>query len=448
MSRHQYLPFGKPDFGDDEVVAVTRVVRSGWVGMGPETAAFEEELASFLGVPHVVTVNSCTSALFLSLLAAGVGPGDEVIVPSLTWCATANAAKYLGATPVFCDVDPDTLSVTPGLVREKLTPRTKAVVPVHYGGLAAPVDGIRRVLPSHIAIIEDAAHAFGARAESGRKIGASGNLTCFSFYANKNLSTGEGGAIALEDAAIADRLRSLRQNALPQDAWKRFTHPQSMITAGLTDLGYKMNYTDLQAALGRVQLRRQADFHARRLTIANYYADELRALPAPLGAQAGVTDPWHSRHLFVVQLPVEQLALTRDEILRELRGRNIGASVHYQPLHRMPLYGPGQPALANTDWVAPRILTLPISASMTLDDARGVIAVLGEVLEGAMIASAAPLKVVAGGSRPPVPRSGRPSGLPTTGGLKPSRNERGGVARGDRQARVLRYRTRTAGGRS
>ncbi len=380
MSCEQYLPFGKPDFGDEEIAAVTRVLRSGWVGMGPETLAFEQELAAALGVPHVVTVNSCTSALFLSLVAAGVGPGDEVIVPSLTWCATANAAKYLGATPVFCDVDRDTLSATPAMVRAKLTPRTKAIVPVHYGGLAAPVDGIRRVVPAHIAIVEDAAHAFGARYENGALVGTSGNLTCFSFYANKNLSTGEGGAIAVDDGHVADRLRSLRQNALPQDAWKRFTEPQSLATFGLSELGYKMNYTDLQAALGRVQLQRQPAFAARRLAIANRYADELRTLPVPLRAQAGVTDPWHARHLFVVMLPIEAMAGSRNDVLRALRARNIGASIHYAPLHEMPLYGASPHVLPHTDWLAPRILTLPISASMTLDDARQVVEALRMVL--------------------------------------------------------------------
>jgi dTDP-4-amino-4,6-dideoxygalactose transaminase len=268
MARSQYLAFGKPHFSEAEIDAVARVMRSGWVGMGPETLAFEEELAAFFGVPHVVTVNSCTSALLLSLSALGVGRGDEVVCPSLTWCATANAALYLGATPVFCDVDPETLCLSPQCVRAKLSPRTRAIIAVHYGGYAADVGAIRRVVPPHIAIVEDAAHALGARLPDGRMVGASGNLTCFSFYANKNLSTGEGGAIALTDSTLAARLRSLRQNAMPQDAWKRFTHPEVVSTVGITQLGYKANYTDLQAAIGRVQLRRQGEFQARRLALA------------------------------------------------------------------------------------------------------------------------------------------------------------------------------------
>ena len=227
--RPDYLAFGRPDFGEEEIAAVTRVLRSGWIGMGPEVIAFEQELAAYFGAPHVVTVNSCTSALHLALLVNGVGPGDEVIVPSLTWCSTANAALYLGAKPVFCDVTPETLNITPELVLKCLTKRTKAVIAVHFGGLAVDVVSLRAALPPNIVIIEDAAHALGATYPDGRPVGSSGNAVCFSFYANKNLSTAEGGAIALTDPAQAERLRSLRQHGLPIDAWKRFIQPKSML---------------------------------------------------------------------------------------------------------------------------------------------------------------------------------------------------------------------------
>ena len=222
MSLKHYLPFGKPNFSDEEIAAVTRVLRSGWIGMGPETLAFEEELAEYLGAPYVVTVNSCTAASFLALLVLGVGPGDEVICPSLTWCSTANVALYLGAVPVFCDVDPHTLCISPDAIQEKLTARTKAVIVVHYGGLATEVKELQQVIPSSVVLVEDAAHALGARFSDGRPVGSSGNLTCFSFYANKNLSTAEGGAIALFDEAMVERLRSLRQHGMPADAWARF----------------------------------------------------------------------------------------------------------------------------------------------------------------------------------------------------------------------------------
>ena len=378
--RSAYLPFGQPNFGDGEVAAVTRVLRSGWVGHGPETMAFEKELADAVGAPHVVTVNSCTSALFLSLLVHGVGPGDEVIVPSLTWISTANAATHLGATPVFCDVHPDTLCVTPASVHARLTPRTKAVVLVHMGGLAVDVDAIRLVIPPHVALVEDAAHAFGARFADGTAVGSSGHLTCFSFYANKNLSTGDGGAVALANTRLADRLRSLRQHALPNDAWKRFIDPRGLGAMGIDEVGYKMNYTDLQSAIGRVQLKRQPEFAARRLAVARTYMDLIGSLPWPVACQTGIVDAGHARHLFLVQLPIDAIGQSRNAILGGLRERNIGASIHYPPIHTMRLYADrGADPLPVTDYVADRILTLPISASMSVSDARQVMAALEDV---------------------------------------------------------------------
>ena len=374
-----YLPFGRPDFSEREIEAVARVLRSGWVGMGPETLAFEGELAAALGVPHVVTTSSCTSAMLMSLKALGIGPGDEVVCPSLTWCSTANAALYLGATPVFCDVDAETLCVHPASVMPVVTPRTRAVMVVHFGGLAAPVAELRAALPPSVAIVEDAAHAFGSRYADGRAVGASGNAVCFSFYANKTLSTGEGGAVAVFDEALASEVRSLRQHGLPEDAWKRFTHPNVVMNANLTRLGYKANYTDLQAAIGRVQLARQAEFSRTRLAAAQVYRAGLQGLP--LALQKRATDPAHSHHLFIVLLR-EGARLSRDELLAALRQRNIGATIHYEPLHLMPLYaGTAAPAsLPQTEHVAANILTLPIGASVTVDDAHEVVAAIREIL--------------------------------------------------------------------
>lgn len=376
--RPDYLPFGKPNFSGAEIEAVTRVVSSGWIGMGGETAAFEEELAAYTGAPHVVTVNSCTSALFLSLIAAGVGPGDEVICPSLTWCATANVALQLGAQVVFCDVDCETLSVTPEAVAEQVTDKTKAVIAVHFGGLAIDIKALQAALPDRVIIIEDAAHAIGARFADGSTVGSSGNLTCFSFYANKNLSTGDGGAIALYDEENANRLRSLRQNGMSLNAWKRFTHPQNLLADQLEVLGYKMNFNDLQACIARVQLKRQEEFHAWRLAIANQYRDGL----PNLAFQTGSFNDDHARHLLVTLLPVERMTLSRNELVLKLREANIGASIHYAPLHKMPLYldGGSPTKLPNTDWICERNMTLPISASMTDEDARYVIRILSDLL--------------------------------------------------------------------
>lgn len=378
--RQNYLPFGQPNFSDQETDAVTKVLQSGWIGMGPETIAFEQELAKTLGVPFVVTVNSCTSALFLSLLVSGIGPGDEVICPSLTWCSTANVALYLGATPIFCDVDPQTLCVTPELIQEKITPKTKAVIVVHLGGLAVDVNLIRQIIPNHIVIIEDAAHALGAKFSDNQCVGASGNLTCFSFYANKNLSTGEGGAIALPDEKIAERLGSLRQHGMSVDAWKRFSHPNTILISPFVELGYKMNYTDLQASIGRVQLKRQREFHTTRLNIAKYYYDQLHSFTPSIDFQSNILSPHHARHLFIIK--IQNQKLSRDDLLLELRARNIGASIHYTPLHLIPLYGnKKQPALINTEKISQQIMTLPISAKMTLEDAEYVTKQIKEIIK-------------------------------------------------------------------
>jgi dTDP-4-amino-4,6-dideoxygalactose transaminase len=377
----EYLPFGKPNFSEREIEAVTRVMRKGWIGMGSETLAFEAELAAYLGVPHVVTVNSCTSALHLAMLVSGIRPGDEVIVPSLTWCATANAAVYLGAKAVFADVDPTTLCVTPETIRAKVTPRTRAVLPVHFGGLAADIQGIRAVVPGNVAVVEDAAHAFGSRLIEDTMVGTSGNLTCFSFYANKNLSTGEGGAIALPDEAVADRLRSLRQNAMPNNAWNRFTQRRSILYFELEELGYKMNYTDLCAAIGRVQLARQEEFATTRREIAEIYLGALAGLDPDIQVQQGLGERRHARHLFPVVLPTEKLRVDRDTFILSMRERNVGVSIHYAPLHQMPLYTRGSqpPELPVTEALRSSILTLPISASMTMDQACAVADIFADV---------------------------------------------------------------------
>ncbi len=370
MSETDYLPFGRPSFGDEEIEAVSRVLRSAWVGMGGETLAFEQDLARWIGVPHVVSLSSCSAALILALKTLSIGPGDEVICPSLTWCSSANAALHLGAAVRFCDLDPDSLNLDPASVVARLTPSTRAVVAVHFGGLAIDVEALARALPPGIAIVEDAAHALGARYPSGGRVGSSGNLTCFSFYANKNLSTAEGGAISTFDAVVAERLQRLRLHGLPVDAWARFLNPQATGTdMALGELGYKMNYTDLQAAIGRVQLRRQDEFAALRLDIARIYARAMDVLAPHVTLQRSVLDAGHARHLFVVLLPRGCDASRRNEVVRAMRRQGIGAAIHYPPLHRMPLYAPA-PHLPATEDVCDRILTLPIGAGMGLDDAR------------------------------------------------------------------------------
>lgn len=380
--RDTYLAFGIPDFTDAEINAVARVMRSGWVGMGQETISFEQELSEYLGAPEVVSVNSCTSALFLALLVEGIGPGDEVIVPSLTWCTTANAALYLGATPVFCDVDPQSMCVTPETVTVKITPRTKAVIAVHYGGYAIDVDTLRSQLPPGVAIIEDAAHALGAIHGNGKRVGASGNTVCFSFYANKNLSTADGGALALFDAAKAEHLRCLRMSGLESSAWSRFIRPSTAFVAGVAELGYKMNFTDLQAAIGRVQLRRLDEMAVVRQKVAQGYRQSMEEAGLDITFQSQVFDGRHARHLLVACFDPIKTGVLRDDLLLALRDSNIGASIHYRPLHSQPLYCKnGLTSLPVTEWLAEQIMTLPISARMKLDDIEYVVHYLAKLIQ-------------------------------------------------------------------
>jgi perosamine synthetase len=380
MPERPTLPFGRPSFGEAELAAVARVLRSGWVGLGPETLAFEQELAAYVGASALVAVNSCTSGLTLALRLLGVGAGDEVVVPSLTWCSTANAVLYCGATPVFADVDAHSLCLDAASVSSALSPRTKAVIVVHFGGACADTEALKRCLPAGVHLVEDAAHALGSRYADGRPMGSSGNATCFSFYANKSLSTADGGAIAIGDADAAERLRSLRSHGVRQDSWGRFTHSrEALLLEPLESLGYKAGFNDVLAAIGRVQLARQAEFAATRAAAARVYREALA--PLPLHFQAGSADAAHANHLFTVMLQ-PGARLGRDALMLALRERGFGATVHYPPLHRMPLYQREARAVAlpQTESIAERILTLPIGACVSTADAQAVAAAMHSLL--------------------------------------------------------------------
>ncbi len=372
-TRSEYISFGRPNFSEEEIEAVVNTMSSGWVGMGSETLKFEEELAQFMKAPFVSTVNSCTSALFLALKVLGIRKNDEVICPSLTWCSDVNSILYNDANPIFCDIDPQTLNVSTKTILEKVTNRTKAVIVVHYAGLAVDVKELRSNLPGRIKIVEDAAHALGSFYEDNTPVGSSSNMTCFSFYANKNLSTGEGGAIATNEETKNEIIKSLRQNSMNVNAWNRFVNPKSILYSEIITLGYKMNYTDLQASIGRVQLKRQIEFSETRTIIGDYYYNELQKLQPQVKFQKNVTDHKHSKHLFVIILPNDKLNISRDEFVLKLREQNIGASIHYYPLHYMPLYSQYGTNLIQTEKIASSIITLPISASMTIEDAEYVV---------------------------------------------------------------------------
>ncbi len=378
------LLFGAPWIGQEEIDEVVATLKSGWIGQGPRVAEFEERFREAVGAEHAVAVSSCTAALHLSLLAAGIGPGDEVLVPVLTFTATAAAVEYTGATPLFFDVEPTTLNVDLGDCERRITERTRAIVITHFGGLPCPMEAVQDFAQAHgLVVVEDAAHALGASYD-GAPVGSFATFSCFSFYANKNITTGEGGMIALADGSVAERLRKLRLHGLSVDAWERYG-TQVYRPSFVEMLGFKSNLTDLQAALGLPQLRKLAHFQERREAIARLYDEALAPLCA-LGFQARTLPGHtvrHALHLYAVLLEEEVWSAPRDQVIAGLRAENIGAAVHYRALHLEPYYinrfGHPPEAFPVAADISSRILTLPLSASMEETDAHDVISAMRKV---------------------------------------------------------------------
>lgn len=375
MTRTSFLPYSLPLIGEEEISEVADSLRSGWVTTGPKLKRFEQEFAAYVGANHAIAVNSCTAALHTSLAALDVGPGDEVIVPTLTFCATANVVVHLGATPVIVDIDRNFL-MSAETVRRAITPRTKAIVPVHYAGQAADLREILQVAEGQrIAVVEDAAHAAGA-AYAGARIGSHGRAVCFSFYATKNMTTGEGGMITTNDDALAGRLRLLSLHGMSRDAWKRYTEAGSWYYEVL-EPGFKYNMTDLQASLGIHQLRRLDGFIRRRREIADMYDHAFSNMPELLLPER-LPGRTHTFHLYPVRVNPRLAQFNRSEFIEELRARKIGASVHFIPLHRHPFYQRRYGYRAEQFPVAEEIyqglLSLPLYPKMTDQDAADVIA--------------------------------------------------------------------------
>ena len=337
-SASSFIAFARPDIGEAEIDAVARAMRSGWVTTGPETRSFEQEFAAYLGGGvQAIAVNSATAGLHLALEAAGVGPGDEVIAPTLTFTATVEVARYLGADAVMVDVDPVTLNIDSACVEAAITPRTKAILPVHYGGLACNMEAIFSIARRHgIQVVEDAAHALPSTYR-GELIGQLDSVaTVFSFYANKTMTTGEGGIVVTRDADLAARMRVMRLHGISRDAFDRFSSTTPAWYYEIIAPGFKYNMTDMAAALGRVQLRRLPAFLERRQVMAARYLRELQGLPLLLPADAPPGDT-HAWHLFVLRLS-DDAEVTRDEVIQRLSDAGIGTSVHYVPLHRQPYW--------------------------------------------------------------------------------------------------------------
>jgi dTDP-4-amino-4,6-dideoxygalactose transaminase len=375
------LPYARPSISEAELREVEACLRSGWLSTGPRARQFEEALAARLGVAHALAASSGTAALHLAVLAAGIGPGDEVVTTPLTWVATANVLLHAGARPVFADVEPDTLNLDPRRVEEALSPRTRAILPVHYAGQPCDEDALLEICRARgLALIEDAAHAMGA-SYKGRPIGAIGDLTMFSFHPAKNLTTGEGGAVTTQSAERAEHIARLRFHGIDQSPEARFggRGPGSY---DLVEAGFKYNFTDLQAAIGLHQLARLDELNARRAQLAKLYQARLAEVPhvAPLG-----TAPYehvHAWHILVVSLEPDALSLSRDEVIAALREAGVGAGLHFVPLHLLTLYrDAADPArLPVATEAHRRILTLPLFPDMSDADVDFVVDALARVL--------------------------------------------------------------------
>ncbi|CAO97429.1 UDP-4-amino-4-deoxy-L-arabinose aminotransferase [Erwinia tasmaniensis] len=376
----EFLPFSRPAMGSEELAAVEEVLRSGWITTGPKNQQLEQAFCRLTGNRHAIAVCSATAGMHVALMALGIGPGDEVITPSLTWVSTLNMIALLGATPVMIDVDRDTLMVTPELIEAAITERTRAIVPVHYAGAPADIDAVHALGKRHgIAVIDDAAHAAGTYYR-GRHVGESGTAI-FSFHAIKNMSCAEGGMIVTDDDALADRMRSLKFHGLGVDAFDRQTHGRAPQAEVLTP-GYKYNLADINAAIALVQLDKLAAHNARREQIAQRYLSELADTPfLPLARPAWPHQ--HAWHLFILRVDRESCGLSRDELMQQLKEQGIGTGLHFRAAHTQKYYRDRFPQLSlpETEWNSERICSIPLFPGMSDGDCDRVIAALRTLAE-------------------------------------------------------------------
>jgi perosamine synthetase len=376
------IPFYRPDVGEEEIAAVVETLRSGWLTVGPRTQRFEDEFAKTIGCAHAVAVSSCTAALHLALDALDLKPGDEVITSTHTFTATGAVIVHAGARPVLVDCTADTLNLDPREITRKVTPRTRAIVPVHFAGHPAAMDEILQIAKSHqLTVIEDAAHALPA-SYHGRPVGTIGDVTAFSFYATKNITTGEGGMLTAADDSLAERLRSRRLHGMSRDAWRRYSTDGSW-RYDVTYPGFKYNMTDIAAAIGLVQLRRLPALHRRRRHLAALYDEMLVDVPE-LELPVTHADVEHAWHLYVVRLRPRQLRIHRDELIELLKAEGVPTQVHFIPLHLHSYYrdafGYRPEDFPVASAAAERILSLPFFTLMSDDDVGYVATTLRRIL--------------------------------------------------------------------
>ncbi|MCK9554465.1 DegT/DnrJ/EryC1/StrS family aminotransferase [bacterium] len=381
--RKKFLVFGSPAIGKEELLEIQDSIKKRWIGTGPKVARFENDFAEYKGSPFAIALNSCTAALHLSMLASGVGPGDEVITTPMTFCATINAIIHSGATPVLADCDRKTMNIDPREIEKKITKKTKAVLIVHFAGRPCDMDPIVSLCKKHnLTLIEDCAHAIESEYH-GKKTGTFGQLGCFSFYVTKNIITGEGGMVITRNKEMASKIKVLALHGMSKDAWKRFAdegykHYQVIYP------GFKYNMMDIQAAMGIHQLKRIGLYWKKRKAIWERYNKELADLPCylPLDPEPRTK---HAFHLYTPLINIKKLGKTRDWALHALTAENIGVGVHYIPVHLHPYYrkhyGWKKGSFPNAEWIGERTISLPLSPALTKDDVRDVCRAFKKVLK-------------------------------------------------------------------
>lgn len=379
--RTRFLPFHLPLIEEQEINAVVEVMRTGWITTGPKVQEFEQAFARVVGARYAAAVSSCTAGLHLALDAIGLQPGDEVLLPALTFAATAEVVAYFHAKPVLVDSEPTYFNMNIEDMRRRFSSRTRAIIPVHFAGHPCNMDPILDFARAHrITVLEDAAHAFPAEYRN-RAVGTLSPLTAFSFYATKTITTGEGGMVTTDDQSLIERIRLMRLHGMSKDAWKRY-HELGSWRYDISDAGFKYNLTDLQAALGLVQLAKANTMRANRARIAKRYSEALRDAPAFRLPQVS-DEVQHAWHLYVVLIELERLTIDRDQFIEELRHRGIGCAVHFIPLHfhsyyqRKWGYAPGQ--FPVVDRYFERCISLPIYPGMTDADTDRVVEALLEI---------------------------------------------------------------------
>lgn len=372
--REKFLSFSLPLIGQEEIQEVVNALQSGWLTSGPKTRQFEQEFRDAVGAAGSLALNSCTAGLHVALKTLNIGPGDEVITTPLTFAASVNVIEHVGATPVLVDVESDTLNINPLHVEQAITPSTRAIIAVHYAGHPVELDVLREIAQRHkLHLIEDAAHAVGASFR-GQPVGSGDNLTAFSFYATKNLTTGEGGMLT-GDPALLERARVLSLHGMNREAWGRYSAGGKW-AYDIVEPGFKYNMPDIQAALGLQQLRRFPEMQARRKHIVDCYQSAFGSDPA---FRTPVTRPYvtNAFHLYVLRLSSTELSVGRDQFIEELTARNIGTSVHFIPIHMHSYYrnkyGYVPDSFPNAHSAFRQMLSLPLSPSMSDQDVADVI---------------------------------------------------------------------------